>query len=109
MGGRIENLKPWQPGQSGNPGGRAKSKPITDAIKERLARIQPDDPRTDAQRLADVLVDGALDGDIQFIKELLNRVEGKVAEVIVSELTPEQQGEMGLQILRERRANRGNP
>lgn len=24
MGGRKENLKPWQPGQSGNPGGRPK-------------------------------------------------------------------------------------
>ena len=24
MGGRKENLKPWKPGQSGNPGGRPK-------------------------------------------------------------------------------------
>lgn len=24
MAGRIENLKPWKPGQSGNPGGRPK-------------------------------------------------------------------------------------
>ena len=24
MAGRVENLKPWKPGQSGNPGGRPK-------------------------------------------------------------------------------------
>jgi hypothetical protein len=28
--GRIENLKPFKPGQSGNPGGRPKKRPITD-------------------------------------------------------------------------------
>lgn len=109
MAGRIENLRPFQPGQSGNPGGRPKTKPITDAIKERLARISPDDPRTDAQRLADVIVDGALGGDIQFIKELLNRVEGKVAEIIVTDLTPEQEGLDALEKLRERRKNRRTP
>lgn len=99
----------FKPGQSGNPAGRHRSKPITDAIKERLARISPGDPRTDAQRLADVLVDGALGGDIQFIKELLNRVEGKVAEIILTDATPEQEGLDALDKLRERRKNRRPP
>lgn len=97
---------PWAPGQSGNPGGRPKTKVVSDLIKARLARISDDDPRTDAERVADVIVDGALGGDIQFIKELLNRVEGKVAEVILAELTPEQEGQDALDKLRERRTNR---
>jgi hypothetical protein len=29
VAGRIENLKPWKPGESGNPGGRPKTKAIT--------------------------------------------------------------------------------
>lgn len=28
--GKNDNLKPWKPGQSGNPGGRPKKRPITD-------------------------------------------------------------------------------
>jgi len=106
VAGTTENLRPFQPGQSGNPGGRPKTKPITDAIKERLAKIPPDDPRTDAQRVADVLVDGALAGDIQFIRELLNRVEGKVAEMVITESGPEQTVLDALEILRERKRGR---
>jgi hypothetical protein len=29
--GRPENLAPWKPGQSGNPGGPPEKKPITEA------------------------------------------------------------------------------
>ena len=99
---------PWAPGQSGNPGGRPKTKVVSDLIKARLARITEGDPRSDAERLAEVIVDGALEGDIQFIKELLNRVEGKVADVIVTDATPEQESQNALDKLRERRANRGS-
>src|SRR5262245_60822112 len=34
--GKIENLKPWQSGQSGNPGGRPKKKPITELYEQLL-------------------------------------------------------------------------
>lgn len=36
MAGRIENLKPWKPGQSGNPGGRPKGRLIDEALEELL-------------------------------------------------------------------------
>jgi|SRR5215472_11357016 len=32
--GRPENLTPWKPGQSGNPGGRHKKKPLTEALEK---------------------------------------------------------------------------
>ena len=36
---KLANLKPaWRPGQSGNPGGRPKRKPITEAILVELAK-----------------------------------------------------------------------
>ena len=34
---RLANLKPWQPGQSGNPQGRPKKKPITEMYERILA------------------------------------------------------------------------
>ena len=33
MAGRIENLKPWKPGQSGNPGGRPKNSVASEIAK----------------------------------------------------------------------------
>lgn len=35
--GRVENLKPWKPGQSGNPGGRPKG------IHRRIRELYPED------------------------------------------------------------------
>lgn len=103
----LSNLKKFQPGQSGNPSGSSKRAAISSAIQTRLARIGQDG-LTDAQRVADVLVDGALGGDIQFIKELFNRYEGKVAEVLLTDFLPDEQSIEGLKKLRERRANRGS-
>jgi hypothetical protein len=35
----VSNLRPaWKPGQSGNPGGRPKKNPITDAVLKELAK-----------------------------------------------------------------------
>ena len=38
---RTENLTPWPKGVSGNPGGRPKEKPISEAYKTRLAERLP--------------------------------------------------------------------
>lgn len=38
--GAPENLRPaWQPGQSGNPGGKRRRKPITDALVAELDKV----------------------------------------------------------------------
>ncbi len=36
MTGRIQNLKPWRPGQSGNPSGRPKKKWLSEVVEEVL-------------------------------------------------------------------------
>jgi hypothetical protein len=72
--GRIGNLKPWKRGQSGNPGGRPKRKPITEAYAQML-----EDPEL-CKQIAQAVVMQILKGNAQVLKEFTDRVEGKVAE-----------------------------
>jgi hypothetical protein len=66
------NLKPWRPGQSGNPAGHSKARRASKALAARL----------DAGRAADQLAAAwlalALAGDPVFFAMLLNRIEGRV-------------------------------
>ena len=68
----------WKPGQSGNPGGRAKGKSITAELRKLL------DKGTLAEDIAQVLINLAKDkgfkGNIPALKELLDRVDGKVLD-----------------------------
>ena len=43
--GRIQNLKPWKKGQSGNLSGRPKKKPITEAYEHQMKQSLPDELR----------------------------------------------------------------
>jgi hypothetical protein len=71
---RIANLTPWKPGQSGNPGGRPKSKPLTDKLLEALS-----DPKV-CEALVLAWVKGAQKGSIMHLREILDRVEGRVPQ-----------------------------
>ena len=59
-----------------------KPKIWTDAIKRALARRADDDGRG-LNKLADVLLDKALEGDLQALKELGDRLDGKPAQAII--------------------------
>ena len=73
-----DNLRPFPKGRSGNPGGRPKGTSITAALRAELDRPCADDPAvTKAERIAAVLVDLALGGDLPAIREVLDRTEGK--------------------------------
>jgi hypothetical protein len=91
----IENLTPWRPGQSGNPGGRPKKSPVTDHVREQLDKPIPEAMRgklppifteiygpdaTFGQMIAFKLIASSAKGDIFAMKELLDRVEGKVSQ-----------------------------
>lgn len=80
----IENLRPFPPGVSGNPGGRPKKKPIT----EMYERIM-DDP--DAMAALQKSVLSALKrGNMAMVlqlKEMTDRVEGKVTQPIEADVT----------------------
>src|SRR5579863_7203996 len=63
VSGRIENLKPWRPGQSGNPGGRPKRDALTTALREQIeAQVSGAGTQTVAEAIAAALVSRALDG-----------------------------------------------
>ncbi len=69
MAGRTANLKPWKPGQSGNPGGRPKrdmAAEIARAIFER-----------DAEAIERVFAAALRKGDTAVFRALADRAYGK--------------------------------
>lgn len=71
---------PFLKGHSGNPGGRPKEKPFRDALRVELAATGED-----AKALRDIakaLIGKARDGDIQAIREIADRLDGKPAQAL---------------------------
>jgi hypothetical protein len=69
---------PWQPGQSGNPTGRAASKPFAEALKRAIA--QNDSKKLRA--IAEKLLEKAAEGEGWAIRELADRLDGKAHQSI---------------------------
>jgi Family of unknown function (DUF5681) len=72
----------FQPGQSGNPNGRPKTKPITDALRSLLdepyaGREKRFKGKSNACALATRLYELALGGDLAAVRECADRAEGK--------------------------------
>ncbi len=80
---KLANLKPWKPGQSGNPNGRPKTRTLSEELRARLKEQYPG--RSDAtygRMVAHKLVDLAIDGEIAAIREVFDRTEGKPKHVV---------------------------
>jgi hypothetical protein len=71
--------RPFQKGQSGNPGGRPKSKPFRDALEAVLKAAGPEE---DLLAIARALRGQALAGNVQGIREVADRLDGKVPRAI---------------------------
>jgi len=84
--GNPEKIRPHQfkPGQSGNPGGRPKTTPLTDALCELLNKPYPGDAqhRTLAQVIAAAQVTRAAKGSIAHFNAVADRVEGKPRQMM---------------------------
>jgi hypothetical protein len=73
----------FQPGQSGNPAGKAPSQKSFAAMLKLAIHEAGSQPGTNKLRdVADALVSKAIDGDIQAIKEIADRLDGKVPQGI---------------------------
>jgi len=93
--GKIENLRPpWKKGESGNPNGRPKRKPITQAYEAVINQRLPAHLREiklgrhtlelpEGATFADLIALGqaaaAIKGNTAAAEEIANRLEGKVA------------------------------
>jgi uncharacterized protein DUF5681 len=77
----LKNLRKWQKGESGNPGGRPR-KPITEALLSLLAEVNTRDhqKRTFAELIATAQVRKALKGNTMAAKEIADRTEGKAGQ-----------------------------
>lgn len=75
--------RPFQPGQSGNPAGRPKSRPFKDALQRALKAAESDTDLLD--KVAFALVAKAHEGDVPAIKEIADRLDGKVTQTIAGD------------------------
>ncbi len=87
--GRIENLKPWKPGESGNLSGWPKKRPISDRYAERAESPLPDKERikrglpkgaTYGDALALDQFNAALKGRTDAAREIREAIEGKAPQ-----------------------------
>jgi hypothetical protein len=68
--------KAFAKGQSGNPGGRPKTKAFTEALVRELHRKGPNDRTPNLEMLVWKLVQLGIAGDVAAIREIANRLEG---------------------------------
>jgi hypothetical protein len=88
--GRLQNLRPpWKPGESGNPSGRPKNRPISDLYAEFAQRPVPEKLRrrlglakgaTFAEAQTVILFIAAGNGDVRAAREIREGIEGKANE-----------------------------
>lgn len=79
---------PFEPGKSGNPGGRAKAKPYKDMLNLILLREHGDLPPVHKNNLEAVVsqhVRKALEGDMQAINGIADRLDGKPPQAVVGD------------------------
>ncbi len=80
---RLSNLKPFKPGQSGNPAGRPKSVTLSEAIRLQLAKkVSDGSDYTYAEAIAQVLCVAAVKGNVNAAREIADRTEGKPKQAI---------------------------
>ena len=82
----LANLKPFQPGQSGNPAGRPKSITLSETLRRELAKECPEEAdQTYAERIAAVLCKSAAEGNVRAAQEIADRTEGKPRQSVSSQ------------------------
>lgn len=68
----------WRPGQSGNPGGRPKSRKFREELERQLSLANDQG----FKEVAATLIAKSKSGDVAAAKEIMDRIDGKVATPI---------------------------
>jgi Family of unknown function (DUF5681) len=71
-----------QPGEVRNPGGRPKSRLLSDAYRVVLADMEKNKDRTGAELIAKSIARKAIKGDVAAAREMADRVEGKAVQKV---------------------------
>lgn len=75
---------PFEPGESGNPGGRPKSnKQFKEALNVAIKRTDGD--KTKLAQIAEALVEKAIAGDVPAINAVADRLDGKATQPIAGD------------------------
>ena len=75
--------KQFAPGTSGNPNGRPKITKLSESLRQQIAETNPDAPEeTVAEQIAQTLIRLAIGGDVQAIKEVFDRCEGRPKQAV---------------------------
>ena len=95
-GNRLGNR--FRPGQSGNPAGRPKSITLSEAYRKMLSQVDESDPesRTRAEVLAEQMYAKAKTGDVQALREIADRVEGKPRQTLALSVERREQLEQAI-------------
>ncbi len=76
--------RPFQPGQSGNPNGRPKSRPFKDALDRILKEESKGENESNGlDEIVRALYTKAKTGDVPAIKEIAERYDGKVPQAVI--------------------------
>lgn len=106
----LENLRPWKPGQSGNPGGRPAKSALDYAIEQLLAEPVKkfgNPERTKARKLAKAAMEYALRGNYRMLQLLAERSGGKplqpidVQAQVINDLGPDERKARIKELLRK--------
>ncbi len=110
-GGRFAagNQHAFQKGRSGNPAGRPKTITLSEAYRRELAKVDPTDAqnRTFAEVLAEQAVVKAKTGDVQALREIADRTEGKARQTITLSVERREQIERAIDRMIDRAAAEG--
>jgi len=94
MANKLDNLKPFKKGQSGNPKGRPKgAKDYKTIMWEALEKIANETGKESAEEIyKDILAKGAImarKGDYRFYKDMLDRTHGSAVQKQEHDLSDE--------------------
>ena len=83
---RLANLRPFQPGQSGNPTGRPKRKPVTEALLAELAKSHGRNGATKLEAMVARLVKTVISGKpreaVEAAKLIMSYTDGLPVQMV---------------------------